>query len=357
MIFFSIGLPGRFAEWCDRLVLRLVEHRGESVASVALNRLDELAIAAIRTRRSNLIACCRQPVLQLQSEIARAEVPFVLTLGDPRTAVREQVARMGCTIADATRAVASSCAMMLTMARTPQALVLTDADAGNLPEVAAAIAAHFEIAISEGEAARLASELAEPGSKTVGDEDASWFAGLSGREQAIVRGALDPYVTYFDDDDVRRLVWESELFYISEEPIAPALVPATRPVDLTGRPRFVVYGPFINLPPGAWSADVVLGFSAEAAGNSMAIEVFAGAQLAQARLDVSGEQVSDIRLDFIIAETADQPVQIRIVNERAAFDGRLAVGYVALTRQAAVPEETRARLESALRPEMSPVTP
>ena len=53
---------------------------------------------------------------------------------------------------------------------------------------------------------------------------------------------------------LERLVWEPELSYLSEEPISSVLVPATRPADLTGRPRFVLYGPFINLPPGPWSA-------------------------------------------------------------------------------------------------------
>lgn len=82
---------------------------------------------------------------------------------------------------------------------------------------------------------------------------------------------------------------------------------------------------------------------------SFVVEVFAGSQLAQTRINAAGEEVVETRLYFTIGNTVDQPVQIRIMNERAAFDGRLALGYVAVTPQSAVSEETRQRLTHALR--------
>ena len=55
------------------------------------------------------------------------------------------------------------------------------------------------------------------------------------------------------------------------------------------------------------------------------------------------------RLYFTIENSVDQAVQIRVFNERAAFDGRLALGYVAMTPQPTVPGETRERLAETLR--------
>jgi hypothetical protein len=160
----------------------------------------------------------------------------------------------------------------------------------------------------------------------------------------MLNGALEPYI----ENTLERLVWEPELFYLCEEPIGSTLVAATRPIDLTGRPRIVVYGPFITLPPGGWSAEIVLGFSAEAAGMSFMVEVFAGTQLAYTRIEIGGEQIIETRVSFTIADSADQPVQIRIWSERSAFDGRLALGYVTMTPQTSIPEETRERLASIL---------
>src|SRR5436305_625527 len=117
MVFFSIGLPSRFAEWCDQLVLRLMQRQFGSAEAVPLNSLDELASAVVRSKATQLVVCCRQPVLRLQTEILQAQRPFLVALGDPRAALRNLIESAGYQFADATRAVASSCAAMLTITK------------------------------------------------------------------------------------------------------------------------------------------------------------------------------------------------------------------------------------------------
>ena len=349
MIFFSIGLPSRFAEWCDELVLHLVERQFGSAEAVALNGLEELAAAVIRARASNLVACCRQPVPRLQTEILQAERPFLVALGDPRAALQNLVTRSGFAIADAVRAVASSCAAMKTITKATNALVLTPADAQYLPETVTAVLRHYGIPCDSRELSLICEQLRQTDVELEATDIRAFEQHLSEQDHAVISGAVAPYVSYFTGGNLERLVWEPDLFYMSEEPAGPTLAPVTRPVELTGRVRFLVYGPFINLPPGTWSADVVLGFSAEAAGMAFNVEVFAGGQLAQTRFEVAGEQVLEARLYFTIGEAIDQPIQLRISNERAAFDGRLALGYVTITPQSSIPRETRERLENALR--------
>jgi hypothetical protein len=109
-----------------------------------------------------------------------------------------------------------------------------------------------------------------------------------------------------------------------------------------------VYGPFINLPPGPWSASVILGFSPEAAGMTYIVEVFAGTQLTHARVEPEDERIFEANLHFSIDAAIDHPVQIRIHNERPAFDGRLAVGYVTVTPQAGVRGDAQAYLATVL---------
>jgi hypothetical protein len=347
MIFFSIGLPSRFAEWCDAFLVRLVEHRFGSVEAVSVNGLDELASVAIRTPASNLVACSRHPVVRLQSEVLEAGRPFLVALGDPRAALPNLADRSGSNLVEATRALASSCAAMLTITNAPHALVLTPKDARDLPVVAAAIAQHFQIPIGTSEFSALIEPL--PSAETEETDGRSWWGQLSEREQSIVDGALQPYIAQFQGRGLERVIWEPELFYTTADPAGPTLVAPNAPIDITGRVRFLVYGPYITLPPGQWSVDVVLGFSAEAGGMGFVIEVFAGTQLASTRIEVAGEQVVEARLNVTIGNSVDQPVEIRVFNERAAFDGRLVLGYVSMTPQAALPEETRERLANVLR--------
>jgi hypothetical protein len=56
MIFFSVGLPGRFAEWCDAVVSRLARHALGSVEVLGANTLEELALAMIRTDASRIFS-------------------------------------------------------------------------------------------------------------------------------------------------------------------------------------------------------------------------------------------------------------------------------------------------------------
>ena len=349
MIFFSIGLPGPFAEWCDALLLRLVEHQFAHAQSAALNSLEELAQAAIKSRSLCLVACCRQPVGRLQNEIINSGLPFLIALSDPRAALRDLMDRSGLSLVDATRAAASSCTAMLGIAKAPKALVLRPGSLDHPLAAAAAIAGHLEIPVGSAELAGLVDQLTASQSGLDADPELAWLDHLPQRERAIVVGALGPYFASFADDELDRFVWEPDLFYTLTNPPSPTPTPILGPIDITGRVRFLVYGPFINLPPGSWSVDVVLAFSAEAAGMSFSLEVFAGAQLTHARLEVAGEQVIESRLHFVIGELIDQPIQIRVFNERAAFDGRLALGYVAITRQPALPEETRQRLAEVLK--------
>ncbi|HEY3912250.1 MAG TPA: hypothetical protein VGM07_20550 [Stellaceae bacterium] len=346
MILFSIGMPSRFAEWCDALTAKLAEASFGTVECAALNSLEELAAAVLKTRASRLVACSRRPVVHLQTEIIEAERPFLVAIGDPRTALRDLSERMGCDLPEATRAVASSCAAILSLTRAPGALVVSSGDAVDPISVAAAIAEHFELSASRDEIAAIVSELGEAGITPNQVEDSTWWDGLSERHRAVVNGALLPYLR---GADLEPLVWEPELFFINDDPPPPTPVTAARLVDITGRVRFLIYGPFVNLPPGSWSANVVLGFSAEAAGMSFMVEIFAGRQLACTRVEPGAEQIIEANLQFAIDDSVDQPVQVRIVNERAAFDGRLALGPVTVAPKASISAETRDQLAAALR--------
>jgi hypothetical protein len=346
MIFFSVGLPGRFAEWCAEVTTRLAAHSLGPVELVALNTLEEVAGAAIRTSASHLVASCRQPVLRLQTEIRRANRPFLIALGDPCAALRHLMLHRGHDLPAAIRAVASSCATMLTLATAPGGLALSDRDADEPAGVARAIADHLGFAMDDDEIAAIASAALSGDEPAEDHAEAAWWNELGERERLLIDGAVQPYVRYFQCGDLDGLTWEPELFFI---PGSPTPAPANRVIDITGRARFLIYGPYISLPPGAWSARVVLGFSAEAAGGSFVIEVTASAQLGCTRVEPTGEQMLDVDLQFTIDNSVDQPIEIRITNERAAFDGRLALGYVTITPRTVVRGEIQQELSRLLR--------
>src|SRR5689334_14463422 len=152
MIFFSIGLPGRFAEWCDAVVSRLARHAFGSVEVVSLNTLEELALAMIRTGASHFVVCSRQPGGGVQTALMQAGKRSIAVLDEPRIALRDLASQPGYDLVAATRAVASSCAAMLSYSALPGALVLTAEDEARDPlSIATAIARHLELDVSEAE--------------------------------------------------------------------------------------------------------------------------------------------------------------------------------------------------------------
>lgn len=342
MIFFSIGLPSCFAELCDALTLRLAEHCLGSVALGAFNSFEDVATAAIRSDAAHLVAASRQPVVRLQSEIVGAGRPFLVALGDVRSALSDLLQRPNYDIPAATREIASSCAAMLTLTKAPGALVLPGIHGKEPAQLAAAIADHFGFAVAAGDLAAIAASVGDLAAGV--EQETAWIDRLSDHEQAIINGALQPYVSYFAGGELEPIVWEPDLFFANDEHF-----PAIGPIDITGLGRILVFGPYINLTPGPWSATVVIGFSAETAGVGFVVEVYAGAQLATARVQPTGEQVIESTLQFTIEDSVDQPVEIRIVSERAAFDGRLALGYASLLPRAGVRTETHQELIEALR--------
>jgi hypothetical protein len=350
VILISIGMPSQLAEWCDALLLGLANRCLEPVEAVALNSLDELAVAVLGARAGHLVVCSRQPAIRLQAALVDSGRPFVVALGDPRAALRDLAQRPGYDLVTATRAVASSCAAIHSLTKAPQALVLSGAPGFDPAAAATAIARHFGLPVALEAIAAVIDELGTVGRMRDDQEDSGWWQGLGERDQAIADGALQPFgADWTASTGPEPFIWEPELFFVDDG--SPVQAPASnaRLVDITGRPRFVIYGPYITLPPGAWSARIVLGFSAETAGMSFLVEVFAGRQLAHTRISPTTEQIIETDLSFVIDQLADQPVQIRIVNERAAFDGRLALGYVTIAPQPEVRPEARDRLVAALR--------
>jgi len=286
----------------------------------------------MRTKATRLIACARQPSNRLQSEIVQSGRPFLVALGDPGAVVRSLLAG-GADLGNATQRVASSCAAMRILTAAPHALVLTQSDDTDPASIARAVSQHFGIEAGPDDLAHIVGELADAGLRPE-EEAGDLAAEIDDRTRSVIDSAVLPYAAYLSGNggDLDPLVWEHDLFYLLEDPPAAVPVRATRPVDLTGRPRTLIYGPGIALPPGDWTANVVLEFSAETAGNSFMLDISAGQQLAHLRAESTGEHVIDVALRFIVPPTLDAAIDVRLLSERAAFEGQVALGRVTLQR-------------------------
>lgn len=331
MLFFVFGLPGRFSGWCEAVVAELARRAGGAVVVIRADTLEQLALDAIRIGASQAVVSSPQPGGRLRAAIVDQGRNFIVALDEPRRALLDLVLDQGVELAAAVQQLASGCAALSGLAAEPGALMLHgDRDWPRAADTVAAIARHLHLAIDEDAIAELVGRLAvdEP-SRSVHDETA-WWDGLDLTEQELVIGALMPFVDRPADRGELSITWAYDLFFLGDRPQERA----TGPIDITGRARCLLHGPHIVLPPGAWSLSLTALFSREAAEHEFVAEVCADRPLVSGVIQPPPEGSAEITLDFVLDDTIEHPVAIRLTSRRAAFDGAIVVVGATLVRAA-----------------------
>jgi len=326
----SVGVPSRFTEWCDRVITSLAERRLGEVALVRSDAPDALASALIRIGASHFVVSSRQPGYWLRRLLDETGKSLVLVLDDPRPTVANLMATLQIDCAQATRITASSFASVTQCLPFPGALVLlASRDAAQPAATAAAIARHLGLEASEPEVEEIVASLAQKG--LTAQADPEWLRNVSEQQMASIDGALSAYIEKFKGQSLRDIIWHRDLFFTDDGK------PADGAIDITGRRRFLIYGPFITLPPGQWIAEVLLAFSQEATELDFVVDANAGSQLAFVNIRPRKDGILPVIFSFEIGEANDSPLEIRVLNERPAFDGKLALVQVRLDAQQQIP--------------------
>jgi hypothetical protein len=340
VIFCSIGLPGGFAEWCEATLVKIAEVIGGRVALKVWPSVEEMlgyrplgdllrevGLALIAEDVDQVVIGARQPDERLRLALAEADVPFILALEDPRHAVADIVARSGIDAVDATRAVANSCPFVMRYTAMTRALSLVAEEVRLNPAAAvSAIAGHFGVPLSADTAAEIARELSRAGIVPEANRGMDQVI-LGERVTRIVDGALSGYGEFFAGRPMRQFTWSRELFLVIGDSRRP-----TEPIDVAGGSRYLIYGPYIHLPPGSWSARIVLGFSTEAVGNIFLVDAcYANRQIGAVSFRAENAGMHTAEINFSLSDAGGQGVEIRVMVMSEQAHGWLAFGQASLT--------------------------
>jgi hypothetical protein len=329
-VLFSLGLPSRFTDWCDGLVASLAERALGGIVPVNANTAEEVAAAFIASEGRHFLVRSRQPAYWLRRVLSGHR--FVLAVEDPRAAVAHVVAAAPLDWAQAIRIVGCGSASLVQCSVQPGALVVhAQMAVADLSATAKAISTHLGLALDDEDiAAVVDNSLVDEPPLYSGPDD---LGELPDSARAAADGALLAYAQRFAGEPLSPIVWARDLFW------SDCHAPATRAIDITGASRFLIYGPYISIPAGYWTAEVLLGFTGEAVDYNFIVDVFAGpyGQLTSASIQPPRQGVFPITLNFEISETNDALLEIRVMNQRAAFDGKLALMSAVLKLQQDVP--------------------
>ena len=129
---------------------------------------------------------------------------------------------------------------------------------------------------------------------------------------------------------VKTLRWDRQLFMTGEV----ELMSCPGVIDVTGRARYLVFGPFVALDPGAWRARVSLELCADAAQRPIAVQFGAEPDYTTVDLPRGAQGLHEVEIEHQIR--SGDLAQIRVWLKRAAFHGELRFGGAELHRVPAV---------------------
>lgn len=206
----------------------------------------------------------------------------------------------------------------------------------------------------EGMRAVFALELARRAARTVvlseGGDRHAWAASLAtlvgaapllalpgplppwvtGRTIAtpLLSGYLEPLFAAVERTGPLTLTWPHESFLDGDAP--GKVLPAT--VEVAGRARILVYGPYLPLPAGSWQATAYLGFSPDIGKMPFILEADTGGAVTRGFFEVERGGIYTLVLDFQVADPL-HPVELRLISQDSALEGKLALIEVQLEQR------------------------
>ncbi len=99
-------------------------------------------------------------------------------------------------------------------------------------------------------------------------------------------------------------------------------------IDVTGRPRFLVYGPYVGLGVGVWRATAFFHLCPDAARRSLAVQF--GAEPTYTTLELPRGLHGLHRIEIIHRMTEPGLAQVRLWLKKAAFHGEVRFAGVSI---------------------------
>lgn len=113
--------------------------------------------------------------------------------------------------------------------------------------------------------------------------------------------------------------WADRIFQYDER--ATRASSAWGVLDITGRPRMLVYGPYLALPPGMWRARIRFGVDKDAAGHQYRVDWGTRTACISEYVTPGAPGIYEIDLDFEWTET--DASEIRLILTEGSFMGTL----------------------------------
>lgn len=312
-----LGAHGRLADWVFSIVRRLAEEAPQ-LSIAKMDRFDVLEVGD----ESAPIILCNYPSVALLEAIAAGRVRVLFLIEPPHRTLAFMQSRLGITAIDAIRSQTASAVANIAVGASAHTTILRSDTSRSVLEVVQLIADHLDanlpnsaiqdIALASGMAGSVQARLAD----ALAPDDEPRDTSLDTACQL----ALEPVLRFAERDDVRPIVWPTEVFTFHDNPDRP---PPLSP-EIAGPSRNLYYGPYLYLPPANYRVEANLVFSRDFPEVPFVIEVHSQAWLAKARIS---ERLAGRYRGYFHLHHADPTaaIEIRLRNESPVANGHLSL--------------------------------
>lgn len=328
MIYCTFGVPSRFSEYCETLLLELVAAHSGRPEQFVVESLQQIGRELLSRNCLNAIIVARQPELAFCKDILSGNRPMMAILDRPEAAIGALQTDHGVPYAEAVRRVANSMASIVPVVQAKHGLVLNASQGQSEFAIAKAIAEQFGLTLADDIVQQIVARVPLRPEVTATEAPDQQFEPLPGMEMvapnaSTAASALEPLWRHLQGEPLQEIVWTPSLFYLSH---APQQAPLSL-IDLTGSGRGLLFGPFIRLPEGPWSCSVMFGCSERVKGVKMIAEVFAGVPLNRITFELAEAGVFEVECSFVNSNP-DIPIEVRLFTAEAVFEGEIMLTQV-----------------------------
>jgi len=323
MLIAAFGMPGALSSWGFAALQAMARHNFGDHAVVAVDTLDGLLTAMAEHPAVPILLTSQYPQPGLAAFVQQHAIGSVVFLERPDEAVSYLAQVTGETELAIIRAVSASCACLASLPNMgTKALIrrskVEGLAAGDVLRRISDAVGLRPIAADDVPELTLAMYPA-PGEHASQPPDVDALPALAHSSKRLAEEVLAPFGECLLDGSVESFSWPHECFLRGDEP-GQLLQGA---VDLTGAARCIIYGPYLHLPVGYWTARIVLGFDDCVYDQSFALELHGPGLLGRVRVNAPARSgLFAAEIGFAVAEP-HVPLEMRVLTELGAIEGSI----------------------------------
>jgi len=335
MIFPIVGLPGPFTSWCRIAAHKLLEGTGHTAdQNHFTGGLADIARQYLKTNADHLVFSVSRPDLEMTAALKSTGRPILFASSDPRRAVLHLIRGGNADHRTAIRILSGDCSCLVAFMGHEHLVTLTAHSARqDILGAVGVIAKTFQLDADPSLIRHVASETADL-LTSMTDPDNGGTDPVQGLGETLSDGLgrsaefiLAGFQQFLARDHSVPIIVTKELFLAGDPPHDHV----EAPLDMTGRPRFIAFGPYVHIPAGKWMLRFVVSFSEEAIGLPCIVDVGVSdihgfQELTRTHVVVSTAGRMEVTLSFQLEDPLT-PLQVRLATDKSVFDGKLAIGF------------------------------